>query len=257
MRFDLHVHTSRYSGCSKTPPEEMAQRAQQVGLDGIVITEHGRIWSDEEHAALQSAFPELVILRGVEVRSAFGDDFLIYGTLDSSAFWQNMEAEELFEKAEALGCAVVLAHPYRYDPEVDPAVFSRQLDALECLSFHVRGYMESQITQLQRKLELPCFASSDAHDPEVVGLYGLEFHHPISSEKELAESLKQKHFSPFVEEERVEEFNAQFRKELPEVKKLLAQGKEFGEIHGRYPRFNWGMLKALKAGGDIELLYRA
>ena len=248
MRFDLHVHTSRYSGCSKTPPEEMAQRAQQVGLDGIVITEHGRIWSDEEHAALQSAFPELVILRGVEVRSAFGDDFLIYGTLDSSAFWQNMEAEELFEKAEALGCAVVLAHPYRYDPEVDPAVFSRQLDALECLSFHVRGYMESQITQLQRKLELPCFASSDAHDPEVVGLYGLEFHHPISSEKELAESLKQKHFSPFVEEERVEEFNAQFRKELPEVKKAPRPRKRIWRNSRQIPPLQLGDAESSEGG---------
>ena len=30
------------------------------------------------------------------MRSAFGDDFLIYGALDSSAFWQNMEAQRSF-----------------------------------------------------------------------------------------------------------------------------------------------------------------
>ena len=237
MRFDLHVHTARYSGCSKSSPEEMAQRAQREGLDGIVITEHGRIWNDVEHAALQSAFPDLVILRGVEVRSAFGDDFLIYGSLDNSAFRQDMEAEELFEKAEALGCAVVLAHPYRYKWEVDPGVFSRRLDALECLSFHVRTYMEKQITKLQEELELPCFASSDAHDPEVVGLYGLELFDSISSEKELAECLKQKRFRPFVERKRVEEFNLQLREELPEVKKLLVKGWGFGEINRKYPRF--------------------
>ena len=32
MRFDLHVHTSRYSGCSKTPPEEMAPKGSAGGL---------------------------------------------------------------------------------------------------------------------------------------------------------------------------------------------------------------------------------
>jgi predicted metal-dependent phosphoesterase TrpH len=256
MRFDLHVHTALYSSCSKTEPEKIAQGAQAKGLDGIVLTEHGQIWKDEEHAELQAAFPDLLILRGIEVTSAFGDDFLIYGSLDPTLFYQHMEAKELLEKAQAFGCAVVLAHPYRYRQEVDPEVFHQPLTAIECLSFNVRRYMEEKIGQLRRELDLPCFASSDAHDPEVVGLYSLTFFDSISSEKELAESLRKKQFRLFVDKERIEKFNSKLMRELPAVKERIAQGKTNREIRSEFPRFNFSMLATLRTGGEIELLLR-
>ena len=256
VRFDLHIHTARYSGCSKTQAEQMAERAQAEGLDGIVLTEHGQIWKDEEHAQLQAAFPDLIILRGIEVRSAFGDDFLVYGTLDPTLFHQDMEAKELLQKARDLGCAVILAHAYRYDPEVDPEVYQQPLTAIECMSFHIRRYMAEKITQLKEELDLPCFASSDAHDPEVVGLYGLEFFDSISSEKELAESLYTKRFRPFADKRRVEKFNLELQRELPAVEQMIADGKSNGEIWQEYPRFNFGMLDALREGGEMELLVK-
>lgn len=256
MRFDLHVHTARYSGCSRFWPEEMAQRALDEGLDGIVLTEHNQIWKDQEHAQLQASFPDLIILRGVEICSACGDDFLIYGTLDPNLFYHGMEAKELFAKAKAQNCAVVLAHPYRYREDVDPWVFreSKVLTAIECRSFHVRRYMEEPIRKLRGKLELPLFASSDAHDPWNVGLYGMEFPDPITTEKELAESLHQGRFRPFVDRKRAWEINTKLARELPLVKALLSSGRSYGEIYCKYPQFNWGMLNALKTNGELELL---
>ena len=256
VRFDLHIHTARYSGCSKTQPEQMAERAQAEGLDGIVLTEHGQIWKDEEHAQLQAAFPDLIILRGIEVRTSFGDDFLVYGTLDPTLFYQGMETKQLLEQVEASGGAVVLAHPFRYSRQVPPEIFHYPLTAIECMSFHVRRYMEEQIEDLQQELALPCFASSDAHDPDVVGLYGLEFFDLISSEEELARSLHTKRFRPFADKRRVEKFNLELQRELPAVQQMIADGKSNGEIWQEYPRFNFGMLDALREGGEMELLVK-
>ena len=40
----MHVHTTAYSDCAKMSPDEMAERAREVGLDGAVITEHPRTY---------------------------------------------------------------------------------------------------------------------------------------------------------------------------------------------------------------------
>jgi len=48
MRFDLHTHTNRYSGCARATPQEMMEGAIRQGLDGVVITEHDTIWSEGE-----------------------------------------------------------------------------------------------------------------------------------------------------------------------------------------------------------------
>ena len=46
----------------------MMEGAVKQGLDGV-ITEHDIIWSEEE-IRLQSSYPQLTILRGIEVHTA-------------------------------------------------------------------------------------------------------------------------------------------------------------------------------------------
>ena len=48
MFIDIHLHTYRYSPCSWMSPEELIFRAEEVGLDGIVITEHNKVWRKDE-----------------------------------------------------------------------------------------------------------------------------------------------------------------------------------------------------------------
>ena len=48
MIVDLHVHTSRYSGCGKSTPEEMVAAAQAAGIEAMVLTEHHIIWPEDE-----------------------------------------------------------------------------------------------------------------------------------------------------------------------------------------------------------------
>ena len=42
---DLHLHTSRHSLDSIMPPEAMVQHTREIGLDGVVVTEHDWIWT--------------------------------------------------------------------------------------------------------------------------------------------------------------------------------------------------------------------
>ena len=52
MRIDLHNHTTVHSPCSTMSPDRMMEAAKETGLDGICITEHNKIWTPEEAAAL-------------------------------------------------------------------------------------------------------------------------------------------------------------------------------------------------------------
>ena len=38
--FDMHVHTSGISRCSRVEPKELVRRCKLTGLDGIVLTNH-------------------------------------------------------------------------------------------------------------------------------------------------------------------------------------------------------------------------
>lgn len=78
--FDLHVHTNRYSPCSRIPPEQLVRQALRAGLDGLAITEHHRQWEEEELGALVNAngASRFTLLAGFEYSSSQGD-LLIYG----------------------------------------------------------------------------------------------------------------------------------------------------------------------------------
>jgi len=78
--FDLHLHTSRYSGDSVLDPNKLIARAVHAGLDGVVITEHHHIWEPSELEALvaEGPAPGFILLSGFEYTSSSGD-ILIYG----------------------------------------------------------------------------------------------------------------------------------------------------------------------------------
>ena len=80
LRFDFHLHTSRYSGDSKIDPFKLIPKAVERGLHGVVITEHHHAWPQEELDELLEAanVPGFVLLAGFEYTSSHGD-VLIYG----------------------------------------------------------------------------------------------------------------------------------------------------------------------------------
>ncbi|HEX3151194.1 MAG TPA: PHP domain-containing protein, partial [Gemmataceae bacterium] len=135
MKFDLHMHTSRYSPDSSIDPFELVKQARAIGLDGIVITEHDRLWPEEELEELRQAAPGLVVIGGVEVSGRNGD-LLCYGVRDLTNLRRGMPWGELCREVDRQGGATVAAHPFRWGQDFDLLLVEQQplLHGLEMMS---------------------------------------------------------------------------------------------------------------------------
>ena len=67
MKVELHLHTSRYSGCATATPAELMRKLIETGYQAVYITEHDAVWREEEIARLQEDFPAIRIFPGVEL----------------------------------------------------------------------------------------------------------------------------------------------------------------------------------------------
>lgn len=251
MFVDLHVHTNRYSPCGRSSPEEMAACARKVGLDVLVLTEHNILWPEDEVAALRERFPGLVILRGVEVLSDAGDDFLVYGVTDPQLFYPRMDGRELVRRAHAAGGVVVLAHPYRYSDQVPAWLEEDPVDGVEVWSWNILGYAHGRAMELARRLGAFTVAASDAHHVDVLGLYALRLHHPVADETQLAQVLRQRAFQVFTDQPRLRALNREITTNLAEIRALIAQGYPDETIRERIPHLSGTMLSGIRQGLDI------
>lgn len=195
MLLDMHVHTTRYSKCGRQTPREMARRAREVGLDGVVITEHNEIWTDEEIAELRQEFPDLTLLRGVEV-SARGCHILVYGITDFAGFEKGMPAADVVKLAHERGAVAVWAHPLQHSLVPDPKIAAAGFDACETRSINIDELEHSEYDALAERLGVPVMWNSDAHHDVVVGTYATRFHGPVRDERELAERIRERAFQP-------------------------------------------------------------
>jgi predicted metal-dependent phosphoesterase TrpH len=253
MRFDLHTHTNRYSSCARATPEKMMAGAIKQNLDGIVITEHDVLWSKEEIQELREAFPQLIILRGIEVHTATGEDILVLGITEPSLFHRYMEDATLGEIIEEYQGAAILAHPYRYRDTVSSESLQLPLCAVEIASSNIRQYMAEPTFRLIERNKLRPIASSDAHWPENMGLYGVEFPYPVTNERQLAMAIRQGNSKMFMNEPRVKQINTQLENEISLARRLMSQGYSTYEIRDLCG-FSLSMLTALKAGQEVQLI---
>src|SRR3954468_3137625 len=113
MKFDMHLHTSRHSPDSIMAPTLMLKRAGEIGLDGVVITEHDWLWTEDELNELRAAAPGLVVLAGVEVSAREGP-FLCYGVRAPFARPHGIGVAALCREVHRQGGVVVAAHPFRW-----------------------------------------------------------------------------------------------------------------------------------------------
>ncbi len=80
MKFDLHMHTTRHSPDSDMDPFVMCRQAREIGLDGVVITEHDWLWTEPELAELRRGASESGSSWRASRVSAFeGHFYLAYG----------------------------------------------------------------------------------------------------------------------------------------------------------------------------------
>ncbi|MBE6555740.1 MAG: hypothetical protein E7663_05895 [Ruminococcaceae bacterium] len=134
MLVDLHAHSSGISRCCRIPYDAVIRAALDVGLDGIVLSNHyqrnyvcdgdfaafARRYTDEFRLA--RAYGDTVgckVFFGAEVTMERHDGahLLLYGIeerfIEEHPTVFDLCQEELYRMVKAVGGAVIQAHPYR------------------------------------------------------------------------------------------------------------------------------------------------
>ncbi len=192
MKLDLHLHTTRYSPDSRMDPLAMLRRARQVGLDGVVITEHDHLWSEPELAVLRALNEGLVVLAGMEVSAQEGH-FLVYGVTDPAALPRGIGVAQLCEEVHRQGGAVVAAHPFRWGQPFDEILQAVQpeLDGLELMSSNMDADCRRRAAVIAQQCGLAGLGNSDAHDEETLGFCYTEFPETAGSYSGLVAAIRE------------------------------------------------------------------
>lgn len=253
MRIDIHVHTRRYSECGRSAPEEMVERAIAEGLEALVFTEHNLFWPAEELAALQRRYPQILLLRGAEFTSAEGEDFLVYGVIAEELIAIRRDAEALTRRVQALGGAVIIAHPYRYHPDVPAWLDATPTDAVEVMSTNIYAHTAGKARALAERLARPTVATSDGHHVDSLGLYALEVHRPIANEAELARALRDGAFALYVNQGRLAAQNDALAAQCDAIRDLLALDYDNEQIRAAMSEFvSHTLINGVRAGISMQ-----
>src|SRR3972149_2169483 len=116
---DMHVHTTRGAADSSLTPEQLIEEARRIGLTGVNISEHDRVW--EPH--LLAEFRErsgLFVSRGMEVSTDMGH-MIVVGL--ETYLPGIRKATELRKALDEVGGVMTVAHPFRHF--FDPIHFRR------------------------------------------------------------------------------------------------------------------------------------
>ncbi len=190
-RFDLHLHTSRHSADSSIDPLRLVERARDLGLDGIVITEHDWLWTPPELDELAAAAAGLRVFAGIEVTAREGH-FLVYGVHNPFAMPRGIGLFELCREAHNQGGAIVAAHPFRWGQPFDEIVreLRPELDGIEVMTSNMDAECRVRAALIQHAERWTALGSSDAHQEEVIGCCHTEFPAAIRDQRDLIEALR-------------------------------------------------------------------
>jgi predicted metal-dependent phosphoesterase TrpH len=191
MRFDMHLHTTRHSPDSFMPPQIMVHRAREIGLDGVVITEHDWLWTEDELNELRAGAPDLVILAGIEVSAREGH-FLVYGVQDPRRVPRGIGVAELCREVHRQGGAVVAAHPFRWgQPFLEILDEEKpELDGLELMTSNMDDDCRRQARAIFDRAKLAGLGNSDAHHADTLGCCCTDFDRPIQALSDLVAAIR-------------------------------------------------------------------
>jgi predicted metal-dependent phosphoesterase TrpH len=197
MKFDHHIHTCRHSPDSEIDPLELVEFAREIGLDGVVITEHDYQWLDKELADLADRAAPLRVFSGAEISAQEGH-FLVFGLPSLGEVWPGIALAELLPIVERHEAAIVAAHPFRWNQPFDEIVAEHGpvFDALELVSNNVTRETRMRTEALLRRHAMGSTGSSDAHELGVVGCYYTEFDRPIRSLNDFVAGIKSRRGRP-------------------------------------------------------------
>ena len=157
---DLHMHTDASHDCLSSP-RAVVERAREVGLDRIAITDHNEIEGAFEASRIA---PELVIV-GEEVRTDEGLDLI--GLFISEHIPRGGSFRQVADAIHAQSGVVYLPHPFDAHRGASEEFFDGVADCIDMVEgLNARIHEPERNRRAERwaaRHDLPLGAGSDAH----------------------------------------------------------------------------------------------
>jgi predicted metal-dependent phosphoesterase TrpH len=155
----MHIHTT-YSDDSTVTPKALVEKiAAHNSIKAAAVTDHDTVNGLSETRKLAAAYPDILIIPGVEISTTEGD-LLILGAEETPP--QPWTVESVIDFARDNDCVSVVAHPYREYGMGDLAR-NYKVDAIEILNGESTQQANRMAHDLAKSMRLPGVAGSDAH----------------------------------------------------------------------------------------------
>lgn len=165
LRIDPHVH-SEDSYDSREPVELILEHASDIGLDGVVITDHDEIDESLRAAEMASDYG-LVGVPGVEVSTSHGH-LLAVGVKEKPP--KRHPFADTVERVRDLGGAAVVPHPFQVTRHGVKKKRIADCDGIEVYnSWLFTGYRNRKARSFAYRHGYPRLGGSDAHSITTVG----------------------------------------------------------------------------------------
>ncbi|MBV0901310.1 PHP-associated domain-containing protein [Haloarcula salina] len=176
VRIDPHVHSEgSYDGSE--PVELILEQASDIGLDGVVVTDHDDIEQSLRAARLAPEYG-LLGIPGVEVSTA--DGHLLAVGVDEQPT-PGKPFLSTVDEIRARGGVAIVPHPFQRSRHGVRKRKLRDCDAVEVYnSMLFTGYRNRRAGSFARRHDYPRVGASDAHSIRNIGRAYTEIHLPES-----------------------------------------------------------------------------
>ena len=161
IQADLHVHTTYSSDSAINPRTLVEQLVTHNFIKVAAVTDHDTVKGYDVTRQLASAYPDILIIPGVEISTPQGD-IIILGSDEMPP--QPWTVENIIDFARERDYVSVVAHPYREYGMGDLAK-NYKVDAIEVLNGGSSPSANKAAQDLAKLMGLPGTAGSDAHQP--------------------------------------------------------------------------------------------
>ena len=159
IQADFHIHTV-YSSDSVIQPKTLVDMLVAHNFIKVAaVTDHDSVRGCKATVELASAYPDILIIPGVEISTPNGD-MLVLGTEELPP--KPWNPQDIVDYAKAIGAVSIVAHPYR-EYGMGDLTRSLKVDAVEVLNGGSSQAANKQAKELAKEIGLPGTAGSDAH----------------------------------------------------------------------------------------------
>lgn len=186
LKYDIHTHTTASHDSPRQTPERLVSKAEKIGLDGVVITNHNAV-SHIEKAREHST--TLDVVSGAEITTESGD-ILGIGIEECPSSRNAVEVVNSIHQQDGIA---VIAHPFdplRNSLNTDNTKLLRTADGVEVINSRcVLDRFNRPAYSLAEEYNLIKTSGSDAHFGFELGRAPIRI--PSSENFALEESLEE------------------------------------------------------------------